>query len=147
LDEEFLGVDAQFGGVDQRKIFTFAMENLPKIGYKVRAHLMNTMVAGLGEAAKMSSSEPDSKIDLLDKPEVVEKKLKKAVCKPKEVEGNGVIAFVEHVIFRAIALNVDREQEFVVKRRDEEPLVYETIEKLKEDYVADIVSGRMLYHV
>jgi tyrosyl-tRNA synthetase len=69
------------------------------------------------------------------------------VCKPKEVEGNGVIAFVEHVIFRAIALNVDREQEFVVKRRDEEPLVYETIEKLKEDYVADIVSGRMLYHV
>jgi tyrosyl-tRNA synthetase len=147
LDEEFLGVDAQFGGVDQRKIFTFAMENLPKIGYKVRAHLMNTMVAGLGEAAKMSSSEPDSKIDLLDKPEVVEKKLKKAVCKPKEVEGNGVIAFVEHVIFRAIALNVDREQEFVVKRRGEEPLVYETIEKLKEDYVADIVSSRMLYHV
>jgi tyrosyl-tRNA synthetase len=24
LDEEHLGVDAQFGGVDQRKIFTFA---------------------------------------------------------------------------------------------------------------------------
>ena len=24
LDEEYLGVDAQFGGVDQRKIFTFA---------------------------------------------------------------------------------------------------------------------------
>jgi tyrosyl-tRNA synthetase len=147
LDEEFLGVDAQFGGVDQRKIFTFAMENLPKIGYKVRAHLMNTMVAGLGEAAKMSSSEPDSKIDLLDKPEVVEKKLKKAVCKPKEVEGNGVVAFVEHVIFRAIALRVEREQSFKVQRRDGEPLVYTSIEKLKEDYVADIVSAFMLYHV
>lgn len=24
LDEQYLGVDAQFGGVDQRKIFTFA---------------------------------------------------------------------------------------------------------------------------
>ena len=24
LDEEYLDVDAQFGGVDQRKIFTFA---------------------------------------------------------------------------------------------------------------------------
>ena len=24
LDEEYLGVDAQFGGIDQRKIFTFA---------------------------------------------------------------------------------------------------------------------------
>ena len=147
LDEEFLDVDAQFGGVDQRKIFTFAMENLPKIGYKVRAHLMNTMVAGLGEATKMSASEPDSKIDLLDKPEVVEKKLKKAVCKPKEVEGNGVIAFVEHVIFRAIGLRVEREQNFVVQRRDQEPLIYESIEKLKEDYVADIVSDKMLYQV
>lgn len=24
IDEEYLGVDAQFGGVDQRKIFTYA---------------------------------------------------------------------------------------------------------------------------
>ncbi len=140
LDEEFLDVDAQFGGVDQRKIFTFAMENLPKIGYRVRAHLMNIMVPGLGEAAKMSSSEPDSKIDLLDKPEIVEKKLKKAVCKPKEIEGNGVIAFVEHVIFRTFAFRVEREKNFVVQRRDGEPLIYESIEKLKEDYLADIVS-------
>jgi tyrosyl-tRNA synthetase len=144
LDEQYLGVDAQFGGVDQRKIFTFAMENLPKIGYGVRAHLMNSMVPGLGEAVKMSASDPDSKIDVLDGPSVVEKKLKKAVCKPKEVEGNGVIAFVEHVIFRAIALNVDREP-FTVQRRDQEPLVYESIQKLKEDYAADIVSRVPLF--
>jgi tyrosyl-tRNA synthetase len=88
----------------------------------------------------MSVSEPDSKIDLLDSPEVVEKKLRKAVCVPKEVEGNGVIAFVEHVIMRAIALKVDRESNFVVQRKDQEPLVYETAAKLKEDYAADIVS-------
>lgn len=47
LDEEHLGVDAQFGGVDQRKIFTLASENLSKIGFKERAHLMNPMVPGL----------------------------------------------------------------------------------------------------
>ena len=47
LDEEHLGVDAQFGGVDQRKIFTLAAENLSKIGFKERAHLMNPMVPGL----------------------------------------------------------------------------------------------------
>jgi len=29
LDEEYLKVDAQFGGVDQRKIFTFAEKVLP----------------------------------------------------------------------------------------------------------------------
>jgi tyrosyl-tRNA synthetase len=140
LDEEYFDVDAQFGGVDQRKIFTFAMENLPTIGYKVRAHLMNTMVPGLGEASKMSASDPDSKIDLLDTPEAVEKKLKKAKCVPKEVEGNGVIAFVEHVIFRALALKVDKEPAFIVQRKDQEPLVYTSVAKLKEDYIADIVS-------
>jgi tyrosyl-tRNA synthetase len=32
LDEQCLGVDVQFGGVDQRKIFTFAIENLLTIG-------------------------------------------------------------------------------------------------------------------
>jgi tyrosyl-tRNA synthetase len=36
LDEEWLGVDAQFGGIDQRKIFMFAREHLPSIGYKKR---------------------------------------------------------------------------------------------------------------
>lgn len=43
LDEEYLKVDAQFGGVDQRKIFTFAEKYLPQLGYQKRAHLMNPM--------------------------------------------------------------------------------------------------------
>lgn len=79
LDEEYLGVDAQFGGVDQRKIFVFAEKYLPVLGYKKRAHLMNTMVGGL-TGSKMSSSDPDSKIDLLDDAKSVERKLKKAFC-------------------------------------------------------------------
>jgi tyrosyl-tRNA synthetase len=79
LDEEYLGVDAQFGGVDQRKIFVFAEKYLPVLGYKKRAHLMNTMVGGLS-GSKMSSSDPDSKIDLLDDAKTVENKLKKAFC-------------------------------------------------------------------
>ena len=44
LDEQYLDVDVQFGGVDQRKIFTMAAEQLPRINYKERAHLMNAMV-------------------------------------------------------------------------------------------------------
>lgn len=34
LDEEYLGVDAQFGGVDQRKLFIAAKDWLPKLGYR-----------------------------------------------------------------------------------------------------------------
>jgi tyrosyl-tRNA synthetase len=64
---------------------------LPKIGYKARAHLMNPMVPGLTGVrsaplsgcrltslqTKMSSSEPDSKIDLLDDEAAVKRKIRK----------------------------------------------------------------------
>jgi len=77
----------------------------------------------------------------LDAPVVVEKKLKKAKCVPKETEGNGVIAFVEYVIFRALSLrSADGSVNYIVERKDAEPLVYSDVEKLKEDYRADIVS-------
>lgn len=144
LDEEYLGVDAQFGGVDQRKIFTLASECLPRIGYRKRAHLMNPLIPGLQEGGKMSSSEPDSKIDLVDTEEVVRKKFKKAFCPPKQIEGNGVVSFVEFVLMPAAALKNNGKAEFVVDRRDAEPLVYTDIAKLKEDYLADILQPQTL---
>ena len=139
LDEQYLDVDVQFGGVDQRKIFILAAEQLTKIGYKERIHLMNAMVPGLA-GGKMSSSDPDSKIDVLDPPEVVRKKLKKAHAVPKEVEGNGVISFVEYVLLPVSSLKTGGSGKFVVDRKDQEPLVYTGIEKLKEDYANDIVN-------
>lgn len=59
---------------------------------------MNPMVPGLA-GGKMSSSEEDSKIDLLDSAANVKKKLKKAFCEPGTVEDNGVLAFIKHVLF------------------------------------------------
>lgn len=153
LDEQYLGVDAQFGGVDQRKIFALATEVLPRIGYKERAHLMNPMVPGLA-GGKMSSSEADSKIDVLDEPDVVTKKLKKAQAAPKEVEGNGVISFCEYVLLPVSSLKNDGEARFVVERRpkktedgqeeEQEPLVYSSIARLKDDYAADVLTPQML---
>lgn len=115
LDEQHLKIDAQFGGVDQRKIFTFAEKYLPMMGYEKRIHLMNPMIPGLA-GAKMSSSEDDSKIDLLDNPAAVKKKLKKAFCEPGNIVDNGILAFSKHVIFPLFkngeAFNVPRSAEF-----------------------------------
>ncbi|KAH8826789.1 tyrosine--tRNA ligase, cytoplasmic [Flagelloscypha sp. PMI_526] len=105
LDEQYLGVDFQFGGVDQRKIFTFAEKYLPALGYKKRAHLMNTMVPGL-QGAKMSSSDPNSKIDFLDAPEVVKKKIKLAFCEEGNVTENGLLSFVEAVVIPISQLRI-----------------------------------------
>ncbi|KAL8970636.1 MAG: hypothetical protein Q9183_001421 [Haloplaca sp. 2 TL-2023] len=146
LDEEHLDVDVQFGGVDQRKIFTLAAESLPKIGYKERAHLMNPMVPGLS-GGKMSASDPDSKIDLLDLPESVEKKLKKAHCAPRETDGNGLVSFVEYVLLPVDGLKRGAKGRFVVERRkpeEGEPIVYDDIDTLKADYKADRLTPQLI---
>lgn len=111
LDEEYLKVDAQFGGVDQRKIFTLAEKYLPQLGYTKRIHLMNPMVPGLA-GGKMSSSIEDSKIDILDNAAAVKTKLKKAFCEPGNVTDNGVLAFAKHVIFSLF----DENEVFLVQR-------------------------------
>ena len=144
LDEEYLGVDAQFGGVDQRKIFTLAVEALPRIGFQKRAHFMNPLIPGLQEGGKMSSSDPDSKIDLIDPTDVVKRKFKKAYCPPKQVEGNGVLAFVEYVLLPASALKNNGTPKFVVQRRDAEPLTYTAIEPMQKDYVTDVLQPQAL---
>ncbi|XP_070507222.1 tyrosine--tRNA ligase, cytoplasmic [Chironomus tepperi] len=129
LDEEYLKVDAQFGGVDQRKIFTFAEKYLPQLGYAKRIHLMNPMVPGL-TGSKMSSSEEDSKIDLLDSPADVKKKIKRAFCEPGNIQENGLLSFVKHVLF-----SMFKEGEgFEIKRKpefggDATYLKYEDLEK------------------
>ena len=46
----------------------------------------------------MSSSEEDSKIDLLDSAAQVKKKIKSAFCEPGNIEQNGILAFAKHVL-------------------------------------------------
>lgn len=139
LDEQYLDCDAQFGGMDQRKLFTAAKDWLPKLGYRERAHLLNPMVPGL-HGGKMSSSDPDSKIDLLDTAETVAKKIRKAHAAPQVVEENGLLAFIEFVLLPAARLRGSGEFRVERERDGLETLVYTDIEKIREDYKNDVVS-------
>ncbi|KAJ6095464.1 tyrosine tRNA ligase [Penicillium sp. IBT 16267x] len=141
LDEEHLKVDCQFGGMDQRKLFVAATEWLPKLGYRKRAHLINPMISGL-KGAKMSSSIEDSKIDLLDSADSILKKIRKAEAAPRVAEDNGVIALVEYVLLPAADLK--GKKEFIVERKDQEPLIYTDIKQLVEDYQNDILTPQLL---
>lgn len=144
LDEEYLGVDAQFGGVDQRKIFVLAEENLQSIGYKKRAHLMNPMVPGLGQGGKMSASDPNSKIDILDDPKQVRKKVNSAYCAPGEIENNGLIAFIEYVIQPIQELKAEKDGVFKLDiDRPEKyggPISYDSIDEIKADFASEKLS-------
>ncbi|ORX82986.1 hypothetical protein BCR32DRAFT_219016 [Anaeromyces robustus] len=134
LDEEYLDVDIQFGGADQRKIFVFAEEYLPKLGYKKRSHLMNKMLGGL-TGDKMSSSDPNSKIDLLDEKKQIEKKLKKAFCEEGNIEKNPILAFIKNVIMPIRCLSTGKETfEIIRPEKYGGNTLYESYEALEKAF-------------
>ena len=109
LDEKYLEVDAQFGGVDQRKIFALAEESMQR---KV-VHLMNPMIPGLNNA-KMSSSDEDSKIDLLDSPAQIQKKLSRSFFDPETCEESALLLLIKHT-----AMLIESDGSFRIERCQE----------------------------
>jgi tyrosyl-tRNA synthetase len=56
----------------------------------------------------MSSSDPNSKIDFLDPPASIRKKIKSAFCEEGNTEENGVLAFVNAVLIPISSLRIER---------------------------------------
>ncbi|KAI9609332.1 hypothetical protein H4Q26_007282 [Puccinia striiformis f. sp. tritici PST-130] len=123
LDEEYLGVDFQFGGIDQRKIFTFAELYLPRLGYAKRIHLMNTMVPGL-TGTKMSSSDAKSKIDFLDTPKMLRRRSRMRSEKPIRFQRR-----TEGTLFS------------VVRKREKDVLHYTSYTDIVRDYQTEEPVG------
>jgi len=133
LDEEYLGADIQYGGVDQRKIFGFARESHPKIGQQKRVEIMTPMLPGIS-GGKMSSSDAGSKIDLLDSEEQIAAKINKAYCPEGDLQDNGIMVFMKYVL---MVLKEDRGEKFLVERPEKfgGNAEYENYEKLEKDFV------------
>lgn len=132
LDEQYLEVDAQLGGNDQRKIMVFAREYLPKIGYSRRVELLNPIIRGLvGE--KMSSSIENTKIDLMDDEETVKKRVNKADCVAGD-PNNGLMALLKYFI---MIVKKDKNEPFVIKRPEKfgGDLVYHSYELIEKDFI------------
>jgi len=133
LDEEYLKVDIQYAGVDQRKIMVYARENLLKIGYKPRIELMSPMIRGLvGE--KMSSSIESTKIDLLDSEDNVKKKINGAECTEGNPD-NGIMSLLKYLIMipkkdRKESLTIERSVKFGGN------IKYSSYEEIETDFKA-----------
>jgi len=132
IDEQYLNVDVQLGGTDQRKIMVLARENLPKLGYKARVEVMNPLIPGL-IGKKMSSSVEKSKIDLLDNEENVRDKIKNAEFVVDNAD-NGVMGFLKYVI---MTIKKDNKEKFVVKRDKKYGgnLTYSDYENIEKDFM------------
>ena len=150
LDEEYLGVDAEFGGIDQRKTFALANDTMTKaLGFKTRAHLMNPMVPGLS-GGKMSSSDPKSKVDLLDDPATIRKKIGKAYCAPCKVDGNGILAFIQHVLlpYSQLQSSDGKTANISVVLKDQtEPTTFSSFAEMAIAYTADQLTPRLVKQI
>ncbi len=139
LDEEYLDVDAEFGGVDQRKIFTLSQETLPSIGYKKRIHLMNPMIPSFIREdhceSKMSSSDPNSKIDLLDSIKMIDQKVNRAFCEEGNFYDNPLLVFCKYVIFPILTLQ--GENAFTIRRPEKYggDIVFSNYEELEKQFM------------
>ncbi|MFA5176336.1 MAG: tyrosine--tRNA ligase [Candidatus Nanoarchaeia archaeon] len=129
LDEQYLDVDVQYGGIDQRKILMYAREYLPKLDYKPRIEVMTPLLPSLTGEGKMSSSS-SNKIDIIDSEQEVIRKMNGAFCPVGIVENNGVLAFVRYVIFPT-------KNKFIIKRDKKfgGDVTYKNYEDLEKDFV------------
>ncbi|MFA5411818.1 MAG: tyrosine--tRNA ligase [Candidatus Micrarchaeia archaeon] len=119
-----LGVDIAHAGMDQRKVHMLAREIAGKVGHEKPVALHTGLLAGLQSAtrmnptedeiidAKMSKSVPDSAIFVHEGEEEIKRKIAKANCAPKIVEGNPIIQYAEMLVLRDGALKIERPAKF-----------------------------------
>lgn len=78
----------------------------------------------------MSKSLPETSIFVHDDPETIKRKIKMAFCPPRTSEGNPILDYVKHIIFRKLKV-------FHIKRPEKYggPIDYYSYEELEKDYV------------
>ena len=111
--------------MDQRKIMVYAREFLPKLGYRPRIELINPLIRGLvGE--KMSSSQRNTKVDLMDDEKMVKKVINGADCISGD-PNNGLLPLLKYLVFgTSDTFKISRPEKY---GGDLEYSSYEAIEK------------------
>ncbi len=125
-DPFYLDADILQLGMDQRSATMLTREMAQKIDGSVKVPVHHHLLAGLqgpdegrmgqetaGIESKMSKSKPDTAIFIHDDKKEIERKLKKAYCPEKEIEGNPVIEMWKYIIFRKLgSRTIERPDKF-----------------------------------
>ena len=130
-------------GLDQRKVNMLAREVAKKLNRPKPISLSHHMLMGLGKPPdtsltginravklKMSKSDPDSAILMLDAPEDIKRKINKAYCPPNEIVENPVLDYCKYIIFELIeSFKVERSEKYGGN------IEYNSYEEMEKDYV------------
>ena len=131
-------------GLDQRKVNMLAREVAKKINRPKPVAIHHHMLMGLNAPPesnlngiertierKMSKSDPDSAIFMLDSSGDVKRKINKAYCPPKQIEENPILEYCKYIIF-------ERVEKFFVERLAKYGgnVEYSSFSDLEKDYAA-----------
>ncbi|MBI4416426.1 MAG: tyrosine--tRNA ligase [Euryarchaeota archaeon] len=119
-DIHTLDLDLALGGIDQRHAHMLYRDLAPRLQWKqvVALHTpLLTSLEGGGRMdpveSKMSKSKPDTAILLPETRAEVERKIGKAFCPPREVEGNPILEIARYILLpRSEALRVERDAKY-----------------------------------
>jgi tyrosyl-tRNA synthetase len=141
----FLPADICQLGLDQRKVNMLAREVASKLNRPKPISLSHHMLMGLGKPPdtdltgidravklKMSKSNPDSAIFMLDTIADIKRKINKAYCPPGEIQENPILEYCKYIIFELV-------DEFKIERPEKYGgnITYKTFKELEADYGAE----------
>ncbi len=138
----FLPADICQLGMDQRKVNMLAREVAKKINRPKPIAVHHHMLMGLNKPPdseltgidrtieiKMSKSDPDTAIFMLDSPNDVKRKINKAYCPPNNVNENPVLEYCKFIIFEMIdVFKIERLEKYGGN------IEYERFEDMEKDY-------------
>ena len=150
----YLDLDVAYGGTDQRHAHMLARDVSKKLGRKPPVAIHTPLLTGLQAGgrmdpieAKMSKSKPDSMISIHDDPVSVKKKISKAFCPEKQIEGNPVLEMCKYIVFPEL-----KDKSFLIERPEKfgGNLEFTTYEELEKAFVAglhplDLKNGTASY--
>ncbi|MEJ2251054.1 MAG: tyrosine--tRNA ligase [Candidatus Lokiarchaeota archaeon] len=138
----YMKVDICQLGLDQRRVNMLAREIAPKFNrpkpIAIHHHMLmgltpppDTDLKGIEKSIKikMSKSNPDSAVFMLDSPKDVKRKINKAYCPPNNIEENPVLEYCKYIIFELT-------DTFFIKRPEKYggDVEYSSYEELEKDY-------------
>ncbi|MFX1425208.1 MAG: tyrosine--tRNA ligase [Promethearchaeota archaeon] len=135
-------------GMDQRKVNMLAREVAKKLNKPKPVAIHHHMLMGLTKPPstdlngvdrtieiKMSKSDPDSAIFMLDSPNDIKRKINKAYCPPKQIIENPVLEYCKYIIFELIdTFKIDRPEKYGGN------IEYSLYEELEKDYKAGTLN-------
>ena len=129
-------------GMDQRKVNMLAREIAKKLDKPKPVAIHHHMLMGLNKPPettlngidrtieiKMSKSDPDSSIFMLNSPDEVKRKINKAYCPPKQIKENPILEYCKYIIFELIdVFKIERPEKYGGN------VEYSSYDELEKDY-------------